>query len=31
VTAMNTEGFKDELIPLSVDGKDIFVFRFLAK
>jgi predicted nicotinamide N-methyase len=31
VTAMNTEGFKDELIPLSIDGKDIFVFRFLAK
>lgn len=31
VTAMNQEGFKDELIPLSVDEKDIFVFKFLAK
>lgn len=31
VTAMNKEGYKDELIPLCVDEKDIFVFKFLAK
>lgn len=31
VTAMTNEGFRNELIPHTVNDKDIFVFKFLAK
>lgn len=28
VSAMNNEGFKEELFPVTIDGKDMFVFLF---
>jgi ETFB lysine methyltransferase len=30
ITAMRSEGYKDELIPITVEDKDVFVFKFSA-